>query len=992
MPFNNFSNNNNKNYIHQSPSTVNSNIQSPSGGAAANNLINKQQENGVGNDYQASFPNISSNYFSSNTTTSTTATNCLYSEDANKAFDDVVFNILKVDPDHIAGQLTLIDIPLFKLIEPDELISCKWMSRDKLVKAPNIVQFTRRFNQTAFWCQREILNCKRIETRGKMLTHFIKIAKRLNELHSFNSLMAIIVALKSAPIFRLKKTWSQHVSKRDLAYFERMADLMFDTSDNKRKIRDMHMNCKLPCIPFLGLFLTDLIHIDIAHPHNAFDNPQRRNQMNNICRLISEYQQSNYQDMTSLSCSCCFGTTTTTTNNNTNTITNNNLNTNTLLLNQMDDFTTTNNTSCITPNCSCDIHHGHGYGGGMINNDGTIYISEINYVKNYLNSFLYIEELQKFKEDDNYRESLELEPDPGSINNNNSANTTDNSNSNKLSDSLTPSNYFSTSSPCKLINNSNNFNSVKFGDSGGGVSNLKTDTIDLINDLKLKHPLDDSIVEPDHHISNINNNNNSNNTGGLPNLTASILPISGNQAQLTTNNNSINNNNNSNDNENSQSKTATTNKITDPSLLKVVLNKRHQISNSHSSNGINNENNKNHHHHQTYSLKNRFNCISSNTTDLEDDEEDENTDTNSNVNNNNNHHKNNSETVDNQSDQINIKDQQTPIKVCNLSFESSVDSSKKTKNGSSKTINDTSRRLSGRNLAKSLNAENNDLTDKVDSAIGIHMNNNQIIMTPNLSSSDLFKSSLVGENNNNNNNRDDSNRTNNTDLSSLSSILGYEQHLKLILFESPVKRKCIIKNYRKPRFSQWKSYWLQLIGGNLLVYYSTKSVLSTFNGLTTNQRRNSTTSNQSYFMVDQFHLDSEIKSIDIVSTNSVDQQKQDKLQQLQTQLQNQKVLYNKNPCKMHPIANWMVVNLYQDKENEILAQIDQQTSAEHQSSTLNSSQKYNKFDIQLNDLNNGNMYKYRFDSLQLAKEWFEQFKLASTFHERQKPDNLIRFD
>lgn len=182
------------------------------------------------------------------------------------------------------------------------------MSREKLVKAPNIVQFTRRFNQTTFWCQKEILNCKRIETRGKMITIFIKIAKRLNELHSFNSLMAIIVALKGAPIYRLKKTWSQYVSKRDTALFERLSDIMLDTNDNKRKMRDTIMNCKLPCIPFLGLFLTDLIHIDIAHPHNSFDNPQRRNQMNNICRLISEYQQSNYQDLTSISCDCCFTT------------------------------------------------------------------------------------------------------------------------------------------------------------------------------------------------------------------------------------------------------------------------------------------------------------------------------------------------------------------------------------------------------------------------------------------------------------------------------------------------------------------------------------------------------------------------------------------------------------------------------------------------------------------------------------------------------------
>lgn len=224
-----------------------------------------------------------------------------------------------------------------------------------------------------------------------MVTLFIKMAKRLNELHSFNSLMAIIVALKSAPIHRLKKTWS-HVSRRDVVFYERMADVMFDTSDNKRKLRDMHMNCKLPCIPFLGLFLTDLIHIDIAHPHNTFNNPQRRNQMNNICRMISEYQQSNYQDLSAFSCTC-----------------------------PDNDIDTTSNRTAENAGetqTDCAIHHGHGHGGGLIHSDGTIYISEVSYVKNYLNSFLYIEELQKFKEDENYRDSLELEPDSNPNNEN----------------------------------------------------------------------------------------------------------------------------------------------------------------------------------------------------------------------------------------------------------------------------------------------------------------------------------------------------------------------------------------------------------------------------------------------------------------------------------------------------------------------------------------------------------------------------------------------
>lgn len=74
----------------------------------------------------------------------------------------------------------------------------------------------------------------------------------------------------------------------------------------------------------------------------------------------------------------------------------------------------------------------------------------------------------------------------------------------------------------------------------------------------------------------------------------------------------------------------------------------------------------------------------------------------------------------------------------------------------------------------------------------------------------------------------------------------------------------------------------------------------------------------------------------------------------------------------------------------------QQQGHQHQPSVnLNAqlnSPHFSKFDIQLNDLTTSTMYKFRFDGLQLAKEWLEQFKLASTYHERQNQDNLIRFD
>ena len=228
----------------------------------------------------------------------------------------------------------------------------------------------------------------------------------------------------------------------------------------------------------------------------------------------------------------------------------------------------------------------------------------------------------------------------------------------------------------------------------------------------------------------------------------------------------------------------------------------------------------------------------------------------------------------------------------------------------------------------------------------------------------------------------------------------------IIQFESPVKRKCIIKNYRKPRFSQWKSYWMQLVGGNLLIYYPAKTLVFNRGEAASNQRRNSTNSNEFYTDSVSSAITAAAATAAPTTTNNnntdsgvifaneqsiIDEElKQQQTQQLQSQLQAKKIFFHKNPCKMHPIASWMVVNLYQDKENEILLAVNQalvnnQPMPQH----INN---HTKFDIQLNDLNNGNMYKYRFDSLPLAKHWLDQFKLASTYHERQKPDNLIRFD
>ncbi|KAL7056884.1 hypothetical protein AAHC03_019185 [Spirometra sp. Aus1] len=204
-----------------------------------------------------------------------------------------IADITKVQVDDFAKQITLIEISYFSAIKRSEFLSLKWNGRDKNVYAPNIVASTRWFNQLNFWVQKEILKYPAVNKRTEVLSYFIKLAKRLVEMNNLYSAMSIVSALQVECIYRLRRTWAG-LGHRERSANRRLEEL-FGQQDNCRLLREHTAAMRLPGIPYLGLYLSDLAYTNVAHPRiNGQPTTVWVTKLNAIVDAIAHFQQSRF--------------------------------------------------------------------------------------------------------------------------------------------------------------------------------------------------------------------------------------------------------------------------------------------------------------------------------------------------------------------------------------------------------------------------------------------------------------------------------------------------------------------------------------------------------------------------------------------------------------------------------------------------------------------------------------------------------------------------
>ncbi|WAQ99016.1 RGRF1-like protein, partial [Mya arenaria] len=171
----------------------------------------------------------------------------------------------------ISEQLTFLDHQIFTSIRSEELLGQAWMKHDKAMKAPHVLLVSRLVVT-------EIVSRQILQDRVACIEKWAAIADICRCMHNYNGVLQICAAFTKQMIERLQTLVS---------------------SDGRFKnMRDALHRCDPPCIPYLGMYLTDLSFIEEGTPDRTEDSLINFSKMRMIAHVIREirlFQQTPYR-------------------------------------------------------------------------------------------------------------------------------------------------------------------------------------------------------------------------------------------------------------------------------------------------------------------------------------------------------------------------------------------------------------------------------------------------------------------------------------------------------------------------------------------------------------------------------------------------------------------------------------------------------------------------------------------------------------------------
>ncbi|XP_069034208.1 ras-specific guanine nucleotide-releasing factor 2 isoform X2 [Embiotoca jacksoni] len=196
----------------------------------------------------------------------------------------------------LAEQITLLDHIVFRSIPYEEFLGQGWMKVDKTERTPYIMKTSQHFNDMSNLVASQIMTHTDVGSRASSIEKWVAVADICRCLNNYNGVLEITSALNRSAIYRLKKTWAK-VSKQTKALMDKLQKTV-SSEGRFKNLRETLKNCNPPCVPYLGMYLTDLAFIEEGTPNfteEGLVNFSKMRMISHIIREIRQFQQTPYR-------------------------------------------------------------------------------------------------------------------------------------------------------------------------------------------------------------------------------------------------------------------------------------------------------------------------------------------------------------------------------------------------------------------------------------------------------------------------------------------------------------------------------------------------------------------------------------------------------------------------------------------------------------------------------------------------------------------------
>jgi len=173
------------------------------------------------------------------------------------------FTFMAFEDEEVAEQISRLDWALYKLIEPNEFEDQSWNKRKNEVYGKNLTAFMNRVNAISHWAATALILPEKLVMRQEVLKKLVGVAKALRDQNNFSSLVGVLTGLNMAAAQRLKLTLETHGKITSVL---KSLNQFQDPSKSFGILRSAMTEIEDECIPFIGIYLGDLVLMDDGNP------------------------------------------------------------------------------------------------------------------------------------------------------------------------------------------------------------------------------------------------------------------------------------------------------------------------------------------------------------------------------------------------------------------------------------------------------------------------------------------------------------------------------------------------------------------------------------------------------------------------------------------------------------------------------------------------------------------------------------------------------